>query len=251
MNLPEAAALLHAARRVVVMTGAGVSAESGILTFRDAQTGHWARFKPEDLASPEAYWKGPELVWDWYAGRYRDVMAASPNRGHTLLAELERRKLAQHGEGAFRLVTQNVDGLHLRAGSRPPLELHGNLTHGRCEVCEAVQPLPDPDTFVPPPTCTRCGSRMRPNVVWFGEMLPQDVLEAAQLAFERADVALVIGTSSQVYPAAALAGVTRRYGGVVTEINPDETPFTLHASFSLRTTASAGLAALMGDKPSD
>ena len=245
MNLQEAAALLHTARRVVVMTGAGVSAESGIPTFRDAQTGHWARFRPEDLASPEAYWRDPETVWDWYAGRYRDVMAALPNRGHVLIAQLERCKLAQHGEGAFTLVTQNVDGLHLRAGSRPPLELHGNLTHGRCEACEMVQPLPTPETFVPPPTCTRCGSRMRPNVVWFGEMLPQDVLEAAQLAFERADVALVIGTSSQVYPAAGLAGETLRRGGTVTEINPDETPLTPHASFSLRTTASAGLAALM------
>ena len=246
MKLQEAAALLQAARRVVVMTGAGVSAESGIPTFRDAQTGHWARFKPEDLASPEAYWKGPEVVWEWYAGRYRDVMAASPNAGHTLLAQLERRKLAQHGEGAFTLVTQNVDGLHLRAGSRPPLELHGNLTHGRCETCEQTQPLPAPETFVPPPTCTRCGSRMRPNVVWFGEMLPQDVLEAAQLAFERADVALVIGTSSQVYPAAGLAGETLRRGGTVTEINPDETPLSGQASFSLRATASVGLAALMG-----
>ena len=246
MKLQRAAALLQAARRVVVMTGAGISAESGIPTFRDAQTGHWARFKPEDLASPEAYWKGPEVVWEWYAGRYLDVMAASPNRGHTLVAELEHRKLAQHGEGAFTLVTQNVDGLHLRAGSRPPLELHGNLTHGRCEACETVQPLPAPETFVPPPTCTRCDSRMRPNVVWFGEMLPQDVLEAAQLAFERADVALVIGTSSQVYPAAGLAGVTRQCGGMVTEINPDETPLSGQASFSLRATASAGLAALMG-----
>ena len=247
MNLPQAVALLHSARRVVVMTGAGVSAESGIPTFRDAQTGHWARFKPEDLASPEAYWRDPVTVWDWYAGRYRDVMAATPNRGHELLAELERRKLAEHGEGAFTLVTQNVDGLHLRAGSRPPLELHGNLTNGRCETCEHRQPLPDPELFTPPPTCEVCGSRMRPNVVWFGEMLPEDVLEDAQFAFERAGVALIIGTSSQVYPAAALADVTLQRGGAVIEINPDTTPLTRRASFSLRATASEGLAALMAD----
>ena len=247
MHLSEAAARLQAARRVVVMTGAGISAESGIPTFRDAQTGHWARFRPEDLASPEAYWKGPELVWEWYAGRYRDVMAATPNRGHTLLAELERQKLAEHGEGAFTLVTQNVDGLHLRAGSRPPLELHGNLTHGRCETCGHLQPLPDPASFVPPPVCEVCGSRMRPNVVWFGEMLPAQVLAEAELAFERAEVALVIGTSSQVYPAAGLADLTLQRGGVVIEINPDRTPLSAEASFSLRATASVGLAALMTD----
>ncbi len=245
MNLPEAVALLHAARRVVVMTGAGVSAESGIPTFRDAQTGHWARFRPEDLASPEAYWRDPELVWDWYAGRYRDVTAARPNRGHELIAELEGRKLAEYGDGAFVLVTQNVDGLHLRAGSRPPLELHGNLTHGRCEACDHRQPLPGAAGFVPPPRCERCGSRMRPNVVWFGEMLPEDVLEDAQLAFEQAEVALVIGTSSQVYPAAALADVTLACGGTVIEINPDTTPLTRRASFSLRATAGEGLTVLM------
>ncbi|WP_407569390.1 SIR2 family NAD-dependent protein deacylase [Deinococcus altitudinis] len=247
MNLQEAAALLHSARRVVVMTGAGVSAESGIPTFRDAQTGHWARFRPEDLASPEAYWRDPVTVWDWYAGRYRDVTAASPNRGHELLAELERRKLAEYGEGAFTLVTQNVDGLHLRAGSRPPLELHGNLTHGRCESCEHLQPLPEAASFTPPPTCEVCGSRMRPNVVWFGEMLPEDVLEDAQFAFERAEVAIVIGTSGQVYPAAALADVTLQRGGAVIEINPDTTPLTPRASFSLRATASEGLTALMAE----
>ncbi len=247
MDLSEAAARLQAARRVVVMTGAGISAESGIPTFRDAQTGHWARFRPEDLASPEAYWRDPVMVWDWYAGRYRDVTAAAPNRGHTLLAELERQKLAGHGEGAFRLVTQNVDGLHLRAGSRPPLELHGNLTDGRCEACGHLQPLPDPASFTPPPVCEVCGSRMRPNVVWFGEMLPEQALAEAELAFERAEVALVIGTSSQVYPAAGLADRTLAAGGVVIEINPDRTPLTAEATFSLRTTASVGLAQLMGE----
>ena len=247
MNLHQAAELLRTARRVVVMTGAGISAESGIPTFRDAQTGHWARFKPEDLASPEAYWRDPVTVWDWYAGRYRDVMAATPNRGHELLTELERRKLAEHGEGAFTLVTQNVDGLHLRAGSRPPLELHGNLTDGRCEACGHLQPLPAPASFAPPPVCEVCGNRMRPNVVWFGEMLPEQVLAEAELAFRRAEVALVIGTSSQVYPAAGLADSTLTGGGTVIEINPDRTPLTAEASFSLRATASVGLAQLMGE----
>jgi NAD-dependent deacetylase len=245
MNLQEAAARLRSARRVVVMTGAGISAESGIPTFRDAQTGHWARFRPEDLASPEAYWRDPATVWEWYAGRYHDVMAARPNKGHMLLAELEQQKRAEFGQNAFTLVTQNVDGLHLRAGSLPPLELHGNLTHARCERCSGLQALPDPAAFVPPPTCAGCGSRMRPNVVWFGEFLPEDVLEAAQLAFEHSEVALVIGTSSQVYPAAALADAALHRGGTVIEINPEVTPLSMRASFSLRATASAGLEQLM------
>ncbi|GGR15033.1 NAD-dependent protein deacylase [Deinococcus ruber] len=223
------------------MTGAGISAESGIPTFRDAQTGHWARFRPEDLASPDAYQRDPELVWEWYADRYRDVMRAQPNRGHTLLAELEAEKQAAFGPDAFTLVTQNVDGLHQRAGSAGPLELHGTLLSARCETCGHVQPLPDAVTFAPPPVCEVCGHRMRPHIVWFGEFLPEDVLEAADHAFAAADVALIIGTSSLVYPAAGLADRTLARGGLVFEINPDETPLTRRASFSLRATASEGL----------
>ncbi|ULH14483.1 NAD-dependent deacylase [Deinococcus sp. KNUC1210] len=245
MNLAEARSTLQAARRVVVLTGAGISAESGIPTFRDAQTGHWARFRPEDLASPDAYHRDPELVWEWYAGRFRDVMQAQPNRGHLLLAELERQKRAEGGSDAFTLVTQNVDGLHQRAGSAAPLELHGTLLSARCEACGHVQPLPDAATFTPPPKCEVCGHRMRPHIVWFGEFLPDDVLALAELQFKRADVALIIGTSSLVYPAAGLADRTRSHGGLVFEINPDETPLTQRASFSLRATASEGLTRLM------
>ena len=245
MNLAQAAAALQAARRVAVLTGAGISAESGIPTFRDAQTGHWARFKPEDLASPDAYRRDPETVWEWYAGRYRDVLRAQPNRGHELLAELERRKRAAFGPDAFTLATQNVDGLHARAGSLELLEMHGTLLRSRCETCGHVQALPDPDTFAPPPLCSSCGQRMRPQIVWFGEFLPEDVLETAQFAFERAEVALIIGTSSQVYPAAGLADSTLHRGGLVIEINPDTTALSGRASFSLRATASEGLGALM------
>jgi NAD-dependent deacetylase len=239
VNLEQARTLLAGARRVAVLTGAGISAESGIPTFRDAQSGHWARFRPEDLASPEAYWRDPVLVWAWYAGRYRDVMAARPNSGHTRLAALEQRV----GAG-YTLITQNVDGLHARAGSAAPLELHGNLTHSRCEVCRTVSPLPAPDDFVPPPRCPVCGGRGRPNVVWFGELLPEAVLQQAQRACAAAELTLVIGTSSQVYPAADLARLTLRGGGTVIEINPDVTPLSAQAHLHLALGAGEALAQL-------
>ncbi|GMA17354.1 NAD-dependent deacylase [Deinococcus metallilatus] len=240
MKLEEARAALRKARRVAVLTGAGVSAESGIPTFRDAQTGHWARFRPEDLASPEAYRRDPETVWQWYAGRYADVTRAQPNEAHIRLAELEREK----GEGFF-LATQNVDGLHARAGSERLVELHGNLTSARCEECGTVTSLPAPDTFTPPPACPTCGARMRPNIVWFGEYLPEDALEAATRAFQEADVALIVGTSGVVYPAAGLAFETRRGGGAVIEVNPEETELTPYMDYSVREVASKGLAALL------
>ena len=236
----EARAMLRAARRVAVLTGAGISAESGIPTFREAQTGHWARFRPEDLASPDAYQRDPETVWDWYAGRYRDVMAAQPNPGHLALAELERRT-----PGEFLLSTQNVDGLHTRAGSRHLAELHGNLTHARCESCHQRHPLPAPSTFVPPPSCPACGSRMRPDVVWFGELLPPAALARSEESFAAAEVALVIGTSSLVYPAAGLSLLTLETGGSVIEINPDTTQLTAFASVHLPQPASQALPALL------
>lgn len=243
MDLAQARAALRAARRVAVLTGAGISAESGIPTFRDAQTGHWARFRPEDLASPGAYRRDPELVWVWYAGRYRDVLSAQPNRGHVLLAELERQK----GAGFF-LATQNVDGLHARAGSGSAggelVELHGNLSQARDELTGEVFPLPHPDELTLPPLSPG-GQPMRPNIVWFGEFLPEAALNAAQRAFAGAEVALVIGTSSVVYPAAGLAHETRRRGGVVIELNPEATDLSAHADLSLRETASRGLELLM------
>lgn len=239
MNLEAARAALRDARRIAVLTGAGVSAESGIPTFRDAQTGHWARFRPEDLASPEAYRQDPDTVWEWYAGRYRDVLRAEPNGAHFLLAQLEGLK----GEG-FLLATQNVDGLHARAGSRRLVELHGNLLSARDEVTGEVFDLPDPDVLETPPVSPN-GHRMRPNIVWFGEFLPEDALETAAEAFARAEVALVVGTSGVVYPAAGLAFETLRRGGVVIEINPEATELTPHLSFSVRDVASRGLAALL------
>ncbi|GHF40604.1 NAD-dependent deacetylase [Deinococcus metalli] len=245
MDLAQARAALKSASRVAVLTGAGVSAESGIPTFRDAQTGHWARFRPEDLASPGAYSRDPDMVWEWYAGRYRDVLAARPNGAHLLLARLEREK----GAGFF-LATQNVDGLHGRAGSGAGggrmVELHGTLLSARDEVTGEVFPLPAPDVLVTPPV-SPSGNRMRPNVVWFGEYLPQDALDAATRAFQAAEAALIVGTSGAVYPAAGLAGETLFAGGTVIEVNPDDTELSRHMTYCVRDVASRGLAALMED----
>lgn len=243
-DLEHARQGLQSARQVAVMTGAGISAESGIPTFRDAQTGHWARFRPEDLASPQAYRRDPETVWAWYAGRCREVMAAAPNPGHLALAELERRQ----GEG-FLLATQNVDGLHQRAGGRRLIELHGNLTRARCERCGVRQPLSAQSLTAQkpftPPHCPDCGARMRPDVVWFGENLPRLALAQAEAAFTSAQVTLVIGTSSVVEPAASLALLTLDHGGTVIEINPEPTPLTPFAHFSLPLSASRALPALL------
>nr|WP_183984029.1 NAD-dependent deacylase [Deinobacterium chartae] len=233
---------LRRAARVAVLTGAGVSKESGIPTFREAQTGLWARFSPEELASPQAYRRDPEQVWRWYAERYRNCIRAEPNRAHRLLADLEMRR-----PEALLLVTQNVDGLHARAGSQRVQELHGNLTQARCERCQRTAPLGDPDTLELPPPCPHCGSPMRPNVVWFGENLPSSALEAAYVAFLEAEVALVIGTSGVVEPAASLARLTAQQGGLVIEINPEATPLSAYANLSLRTGASEGLSRLLDD----
>ncbi len=233
-----ARAKLAAADRVAVLTGAGVSAESGIPTFRGAG-GLWEGFRPEELATPAAYARDPEKVWRWYAWRYRQVSRAEPNQAHLLLAELERMK----GDG-FTLVTQNVDGLHRRAGNRRLIELHGSITRARCERCGHRQPLPPPDEFEPPPLCEKCGGRMRPDVVWFGEFLDPNLLARAERAFTTAAVALVIGTSAVVEPAASLGRVAKAAGAYLIEINPEATPLTPLADLSLRETAARGLAAV-------
>ncbi|AFZ66694.1 SIR2 family NAD-dependent protein deacylase [Deinococcus peraridilitoris] len=240
MSLSQARRALGRASRVAVLTGAGISAESGIPTFRDAQTGLWARFTPEELASPAAYARDPLFVWNWYAERYRACMQAEPNAAHRALVELERRV-----SEAFLLVTQNVDGLHGRAGSKRLIELHGNLNTARCERCALIQSLPAPRDFSPPAHCQRCGARARPNVVWFGEMLLEDDLKRSWQAFESAEVALVIGTSSVVEPAASLGRLAKSRGAYLIELGPDATPLTPYTDTSLRLGAVAGMQALM------
>jgi NAD-dependent deacetylase len=217
-----------------------VSAESGIPTFREAQTGLWARNRPEDLASPRAWRQDPERVWQWYAWRYRLCAEAKANPGHEAIAALERLE----GKGVT-LVTQNVDGLHRQAGSPNPIELHGNLARARCEHCGKRFPLPNASEFTPPAECPKCGRPARPDVVWFGEQLEPATLQRAWRAFMEADLAIVAGTSSLVYPAADLPMTTRSRGGKVIEVNPDETPLTPYADLSLRGKAATLLPAII------
>jgi NAD-dependent deacetylase len=228
MDIPdELLAALRAAGRVAVLTGAGISAESGVPTFREAQTGLWARHRPEELATPEAFRRDPKLVWEWYQWRRELVSCAQPNPGHVALARLERRFQS------YCLITQNVDGLHRRAGSMRVVELHGNLNRTRCLDCgrEATEWVDDGQV---PPRCPACGGLLRPDVVWFNERLPADALRAALEAAQTCDVFLSIGTSGLVEPAASLPVEALRRGAVVVEINPSPTPLSDRAAFTLR-----------------
>ncbi len=235
----ELVARLRGAQRVVVLTGAGISAESGIPTFRDAMTGLWARFRPEELATPEAFLRDPKLVWNWYAWRRTLVEGAAPNAGHRALVELESCV------PDFLLVTQNVDGLHGRAGSRRIAELHGNITRTKCFDCERVPDDGEQQGDAVPPRCAHCGGMLRPDVVWFGEMLPAEALGEAMQATADCEVFLSVGTSTVVEPAASLPFSALRAGAVVVEVNPDPTPLTSQASFSLRGPAATVLPALV------
>ncbi|MCW5575364.1 MAG: NAD-dependent deacylase [Burkholderiales bacterium] len=238
-RVPEAAArALQEARSVAVLTGAGISAESGVPTFRDAQTGLWARYRAEDLATPEAFARDPVLLWNWYLWRRRLVGEAAPNAGHLALVELERRV------PAFTLVTQNVDGLHRRAGSRAVVELHGCLLQGRRLDDGAVVEFEDPPAGQMP-VCPQTGARLRPNVVWFGEMLPAVAMVAAREAAESCDLMLVVGTSGLVYPAAGLPAMAAEAGAKVMEVNPVDTPLTPLADWALRGGAATVLPALL------
>lgn len=237
---------LAAAERIVVLTGAGMSAESGVPTFRDALTGLWARFDPAQLATPEAFRANPALVWRWYAERREAVQRARPNAGHVALAQAVARW------PQLRVVTQNVDGLHARAGSEGVIELHGNILRSRCfDRCEHAEAFDDPAELPPgePPSCPACHGWLRPDVVWFGETLDHRVLTAAERAMDTADVVLVVGTSGMVYPAAALPGRARRRGALVVVINPNDSDLDDQADLCLPATAAAALPRLFGLQP--
>ena len=214
-RIEEAARILKPAAAVTALTGAGISAESGIPTFRGAG-GLWNNFRAEDLATPQAFARDPRLVWEWYGWRQGLIARAEPNAGHGALAALERRL------PGFTLVTQNVDGLHARAGSRDPIELHGSIWKVRCTRCDNERTLEVP--VEEPPHCDDCGAMERPGVVWFGESLPEDAFEAALTAVSRAEVLLVVGTSGIVQPAASLVEVGRARGAWVIEVNPEASP---------------------------
>ena len=210
------------AESVAILTGAGVSAESGVPTFRDPG-GLWEQFRPEELANFDAFMRNPVLVSSWYAYRREIIRSVEPNPGHYAIAEMETLF------DDFTLITQNVDNLHRRAGSVHVVELHGNIMRNYCLDCRREytdMPEHDKDTA---PRCTECGGLIRPDVVWFGELLPQDAVREAEQATRRADVFFSIGTSAIVYPAAGLPHTAREHGAYVVEINPSDTDFTPYA----------------------
>lgn len=239
-RLDTVRAWVQEARHIAVLTGAGVSAESGVPTFRDAQTGYWAQFRAEDMATEEGFRAHPERVWNWYQHRRQLMEGVQPNAGHLALAAFQ----AAH-PGRLTLITQNVDGLHQRAGSTGVLCLHGDLFADRwldtprncCHIDDAVAGSP--------PHCDGCGNQLRPGVVWFGEMLPLAVFEAAEQASRRCDLMLVAGTAGAVYPAAGLARQARAAGARVAVVNPAPSELDDAADAVLRGTSATLLPRLL------
>ncbi len=217
---------LGAAQSVVVLTGAGISADSGVPTFRGTD-GLWRNFRAEDLATPGAFAQDPRLVWEWYNWRRELIATKRPNAAHEAVAEMER----QHPQ--FWLITQNVDGLHRAAGSRKLSEIHGNIWMVRCTGCQRVVENRDVPIQILP-RCTACHSLLRPHIVWFGESLAEEDLRRSDAALRSCDLCLIIGTSGVVYPAAGFASTAKEAGAFVVEINLDETPQTTLVDLSLR-----------------
>ena len=214
-------------KRIMALTGAGISAESGVPTFR-GEGGLWHQHRPEELATPGAFSRDPKLVWEWYDWRRSLIGACQPNPAHRTLVDMEAEL------PNFTLITQNVDGLHRLAGNRRLLELHGDIWRLRCTregtgQVDRTTPLPEI-----PPHCANCGALLRPDVVWFGEALPTDILEAAFAVTAICDVVLVIGTSALVQPAASLPLIAKENGAALVEINPQPTPLSDYADLSLR-----------------
>jgi NAD-dependent deacetylase len=233
---PGLIAALRDARHVCVLTGAGISAESGVPTFRDAQQGLWAKYDPLQLATPEAFEENPELLWRWYRWRRELVAKANPNPGHLALARLAGLV------PRFTLVTQNVDGLHQRAGNQAVIEFHGNLFDDRCHA-EGRVIEHDQDADVP--VCPGCGANLRPGVVWFGEAIPDRALNESFAAAADCDVFLSVGTSSLVYPAAGLADIAKENRAIVAEINPNPTIQAETYDFAIAGNAGAALPELV------
>ncbi len=215
------------AQHITVLTGAGISAESGVPTFRDAQSGLWAQYDPQELATPQAFQTNSQLVWNWYQWRRALISQVSPNPGHFALAEMQA---ISH---QITIITQNVDGLHQQAGSQNVIELHGNIFRDKCFDCntpiEAVSPATKEIS-----RCTSCGGLARPDVVWFGEILHSDNLSMALDAAHNCSLFLSIGTSSAVQPAASIPVIARENGAVLVEINPKPTPITRFADYVLQ-----------------
>ena len=237
--IARAAALLRIAKRPCVLTGAGVSKESGIPTFRDALDGLWAQYNPQQLATPIAFARAPKLVWDFYEMRREKMRPAKPNNGHLALAQLERRY------DTLPIITQNIDQLHEEAGSTNVIHLHGLIAQNKCsKACKGEPTLIDVsalNSVEAPPRCPYCGSYVRPDVVWFGEYLPQDKLAAAKRVLETTDLMLVIGTSGVVSPAAEMPFVVKQNGAVVIEVNPYESEIAAIADVWLQSPSGEAL----------
>ncbi|MGA5465700.1 NAD-dependent deacylase [Mycobacterium sp. NPDC050041] len=232
--------------QVTVLSGAGISAESGVPTFRDVETGLWAKVDPYEISSAHGWANQPEKVWAWYLWRHHMMDAVEPNNGHRAVA-------AWQDYADVHVVTQNVDNLHERAGSRNVYHLHGSLFEFRCAACGAqfegvVPAMPEPVESVDPPQCP-CGGLIRPNVVWFGEALPEDAWQRSVAAVNAADVVVVVGTSSIVYPAAGLPEMALANGTAVVEVNPERTPLSDAATVSLRESAAGALPNLLQRLP--
>lgn len=225
-TIRQAAEALAQARSVAILTGAGVSAESGVATFRGTD-GIWSKMKPEELASFDAFLRNPALVWEWYLHRKKLITETKPNPAHYALARLE--ELVPD----YTLITQNIDDLHRRAGSRNILELHGNITRSFCIDCGKQTGDVALGEMGELPKCVYCGGLIRPDVVWFGEILPQDALDGADRAARRAEVFIVAGTSNVVYPAALLPRTAKLNGATVIECNIEHTPLSEYADFIL------------------
>ena len=237
----ELAALARESKHVAVLSGAGISAESGVPTFREVQTGLWEQFSAEDLATPEAFEEDPALVWTWYRWRQSLVQAVDPNPGHRALAQWQKH-LGQTG-GSLTISTQNVDDLHERAGAEVLAHLHGSIAAHRCTDCDAAAELPTPgyDGFEAPPqaedppACEHCATGLiRPDIVWFGEALPMSAFDATMAAIRAADLVLVVGTSGIVQPAAGLPLLALERGTPLVEVNPQETELSETMDFVLR-----------------
>ena len=237
--------IVRDAKRIVVLTGAGMSAESGVPTFRQALDGLWSQYDPEQLATPEAWRRDPALVWGWYLWRMALVRAAQPNAGHLALAVAASTR-------DLRIVTQNVDDLHERAGSSEVVHLHGGLFAHRCFACaraHAAFDIPAADAAplrVEPPRCVHCGGRVRPGVVWFGEDLPQAAYRTAADAAAQCDLMLVVGTSGLVHPAAGLPAIAKRAGALLVEVNPVATGLSPLMDACVRSGAAVALPRVLG-----
>lgn len=235
-NIQQAAQLIHDARRIAILTGAGVSKESGVPTFRDALEGLWSQYNPEELATPMAFRQNPKLVWDWYQFRRDMVAKAKPNPGHFALADIQKHKPATI------IITQNVDDLHEQAGSNNVIHLHGNIAETKCfNNCQGEPTLVDLDSFEwdrdkTPPKCPHCKAYLRPNVVWFHEMLPEPALGMAYAESTACDVMIVVGTSGLVSPASGLPKIARDTPdnpAKIIEVNPDYSMITRYAHIKL------------------